>query len=104
MNCMTEYLASKTAQLPRVKPEEYQSAIGKTTLEALRIGAVAGHRGMVREILREIIAEIGGNVTVVTTGGGATFAAQGLPEIAEVDLDLTLEGLRLVARRVFEVE
>ena len=59
---------------------------------------------MIREILREIIAEIVGNVTVVATGGGATFAAQGLPEISEVDLDLTLEGLRLVARRVFEVE
>jgi type III pantothenate kinase len=104
MDCMTEYLAARTAQLPRVKPEEYESAIGKTTLEAMRIGAVAGHRGMVREILREIVSEIGGDVAVVATGGGATFAAKGLPEISSVDLDLTLEGLRLVAGRVFEVE
>ncbi len=101
MDCMTDYLASKTAQLPRVNPEKYASAIGKNTLEALRIGAVAGHRGMVREILREIISEIGGDVKVVATGGGATFAAEGLPEISSVDLDLTLEGLRLVAGRVF---
>ncbi len=101
MGCMTEYLASKTAQLPRVNPEKYASAIGKNTLEALGIGAVAGHRGMVREILREIVSEIGGDVTVVATGGGAAFAAQGLPEITSVDLDLTLEGLRLVAGRVF---
>ncbi len=101
MGCMTEYLASKTAQLPRVNPEKYPSAIGKTTLEALRVGVVAGHRGMVREILREIVSEIGGDVAVVATGGGATFAAQGLPEISSVDLDLTLEGLRLVAGRVF---
>jgi type III pantothenate kinase len=103
MDCMTDYLASKTAQLPRVKPEEYQSAIGKTTMEALRIGAVAGHRGMVREILREIVSEIGGEITVIATGGGATFAAHGLSEIFAVDLDLTLEGLRLVAGRVFSV-
>ncbi|MES2981090.1 MAG: type III pantothenate kinase [Verrucomicrobiota bacterium] len=101
MGCMTDYLASKTAQLPRVNPEKYASAIGKNTLEALRIGAVAGHRGMVREILREIVSEIGGDVTVVATGGGAAFAAQSLPEISSVDLDLTLEGLRLVAGRVF---
>ncbi len=104
MDCMTEYLSQKTAQLPRVNPGEYASAIGKNTIEALRIGAVAGHRGMVREILREIIQEIGGEVKVIATGGGATFAAQGLPEISSVDLDLTLEGLRLVAARVFNVE
>ncbi len=104
MGCMTEYLSQKTAQLPQVQPEEYASAIGKNTMDALRIGAVAGQRGMVREILREIVSEIGGDVTVVATGGGAAFAAQGLPEISSVDLDLTLEGLRLVAGRVFNVE
>ncbi len=101
MGCMTDYLASKTAQLPRVDPEKYASAIGKNTLEALRIGAVAGHRGMVREILHEIVSEIGDDVMIVATGGGAAFAAQSLPEISSVDLDLTLEGLRLVAGRVF---
>lgn len=103
MDCMTEYLSQKTAQLPRVIPEEYASAIGKNTMEALRIGAVAGHRGMVREILREMISEIGGEVAVIATGGGATFAARSLPEISKVDLDLTLEGLRLVAGKVFSV-
>lgn len=103
MGCMTEYLAKKTAQLPLVDPEEYTSAIGKNTIQALQIGAVAGHRGMVREILREITAEIGGQVTVVATGGGAAFAVRGLPEISVVDPDLTLEGLRLVAGRVFQV-
>lgn len=101
MGCMTEYLASRTAQLPQVTPEEISSAIGKNTTEALQIGVVAGHRGIVREILRGIFSEIGGDVLVVATGGGATFAAQGLPEISSVDPDLTLEGLRLVAGRVF---
>jgi type III pantothenate kinase len=104
MDCMTEYLFRKTAQLPQVKPEEYTSAIGKNTMDAMQIGAVAGHRGMVREILREMISEIGGEITVIATGGGATFAAQGLPEISAVDIDLTLEGLRLVAGRVFDGE
>jgi type III pantothenate kinase len=101
MGCMTEYLAQKTAQLPLVQAEDLGKAIGKNTTEALQIGAVVGHRGMVKEILREIIAEISGQVTVVATGGGAAFAAQGLPEISVVDPDLTLEGLRIVAARVF---
>jgi type III pantothenate kinase len=106
MGCMTEYLATKTAQLPLVTPEEISSAIGKNTTEALRIGAVAGHRGMVREILRQMVSEIEGDgeVAVVATGGGAKFVVQGLPEISKVDPDLTLEGLRLVAGRIFRVE
>ena len=104
MGCMTEYLASRTAQLPQVNPEVYESAIGKTTMEAMQIGVVAGHRGMVREILSEMVSEMGDEVAIVATGGGATFAAQGLPEISSVDLDLTMEGLRLVAGRVFKVE
>lgn len=101
MDCMTEYLSRKTAQLPLVKQEKYVSAIGKNTEEALRIGAVAGQRGMVREILREIISETGGSPAVVATGGGAEFLARGLPEISVVDLGLTMEGLRIVAGRVF---
>ncbi len=101
MSCMTEYLAQKTAQLPRVNPEECLSAIGKNTMEALRIGAAVGHRGMVREILSNIRTELGQPIKVVATGGGAVFAAPGLPEISSVDLDLTLEGLRIVAARVF---
>jgi type III pantothenate kinase len=89
-----------------VTPEEISSAIGKNTTEALRIGAVAGHRGMVREILRQMVSEIEGDgeVAVVATGGGAKFVVQGLPEISKVDPDLTLEGLRLVAGRIFRVE
>ena len=70
----------------------------------MRVGVVAGHRGMVREILSEIVSEIGDEVAIVATGGGAAFASQDLPEIFSVDLDLTLEGLRLVAGRVFNVE
>jgi type III pantothenate kinase len=101
MECMTEYLAKKTALLPKVEAVPYSSSIGKNTIDAMRIGAVAGQRGMVREILREMISEIGGEVAVVATGGGATFAAHGLTEISSVNLDLTLEGLRLVAARVF---
>lgn len=102
MDCMTEYLSSRTAQLPMVELGEIESAIGKTTQEAIRIGAVAGHRGMVREILRQLVSELGGEPTVVATGGGAQFAADGLPEISHVDPDLTLEGLRLLAMRVFQ--
>ncbi len=102
MAAMTQYLATRTAQLPEISPEEPANAIGKTTVEAMRAGAVIGQRGMVREILRELVRETGGSPRIVATGGGAEFAAKGLPEIDVLHPDLTLEGLRLLAARVFQ--
>jgi len=101
MAAMTDYLSSRTAQLPLIEPVEPSTAIGKTTVDAMRTGAVIGHRGMVGEILRALIAEAGGKPKVVATGGGAAFAAPHIKEIDVVDTGLTLEGLRLLAGRVF---
>lgn len=101
MAAMTGYLATHTAQLPMVALSEPAMAIGTTTAEAILSGAVIGHRGMVKEILREIISEIGGHPQVIATGGGAEFGAKGISEIHHVDPDLTLSGIRIVAARVF---
>jgi type III pantothenate kinase len=101
MGAMTSYLAHRTAQLPDIEASVPESAIGRTTVEAMQSGAVFGHRGMVRGILREMLSEIGGKPKVVATGRGAAFAADGIAEIDIVDPDLTLGGLCLVAARVF---
>lgn len=100
MDAMTGYLASRTAQLPMIEPIPPEFAIGKTTVEAMQTGAVIGHRGMVREILSELIREIGGTPKIVATGGGAVFAGSQLKEIDVIDPDLTLEGLRILAARI----
>jgi type III pantothenate kinase len=99
MAAMTSYLATRTAQLPEIEPTEPCSAIGGTTVEAMKSGAVFGHRGMIQGILRNMFSELGGSTKVIATGGGAAFAAKGIPEINIVDQDLTLEGIRLVAAR-----
>lgn len=99
MAAMTSYLATRAAQLPEITATEPVSAIGGTTVEAMKSGAVFGHRGMVRGILQEILSELGGTPRIIATGGGAAFAAKGIPEIDLVDKDLTLEGIRLVAAR-----
>lgn len=101
MAAMTSYLADRTAQLPGIEVSEPGSAIGRTTVEAMRSGVVFGHRGMVQGILRKILSETGGKPKVVATGGGAEFAAKGIPDIDVFDPDLTLEGLRIIAGRVF---
>jgi type III pantothenate kinase len=94
---MTEYLHEKTALLPRIKIRDTQSVVGKSTEEAMLIGAVHGYRGLVRELIKELKRELGvRRLPVVATGGYGELMAAKLPEIAAVDPLLTLEGLRIV--------
>lgn len=96
LSALTDYLHEKTALLPRLKIREINSVIGKTTEEAMRIGAVQGYRGLIRELLRELRRELGcRRLVVVATGGYAALMAAKLPEITAVDPALTLEGVRL---------
>jgi type III pantothenate kinase len=99
LEAMTNFLYQRTALLPRISLKEPLHAIGKSTIEAMRSGAVFGYRGLVREILKRIKAERFGRkeVYVVATGGYARLIAQGLPDIGVVHPHLTLDGLRIVA-------
>jgi type III pantothenate kinase len=94
---MTEYLHEKTALLPRIKIRETRSVIGKSTEEAMLVGAIHGYRGLIRELLLELKREMNARkLPVVATGGYARLIAARLPEITAVDPLLTLDGLRLV--------
>lgn len=94
---MTDYLHERTALLPRIRIRETSSVIGKSTREAMLIGAVHGYRGLVRELIVELKRELKcRRLPVVATGGYAELLAAKLPEITAVEPNLTLEGLRLV--------
>jgi type III pantothenate kinase len=94
---MTDYLHEKTALLPRIRIREVRNAIGKSTEEAMLVGAVHGYRGLVRELVLELKRELKTRrLPVVATGGYGKLIAARLPEITAVDPLLTLEGLRLV--------
>ena len=94
LEAMTTFLYHRTALLPRISLREPCSAIGKTTRGAMLAGAVFGYRGLVREILRQVIAEQfpRKRVRVVATGGYAGLIARNLPEVEAVHENLTLEG------------
>jgi type III pantothenate kinase len=93
---MTDYLHEKTALLPRIRIREIRSAIGKSTEQAMLVGAVHGYRGLVRELIGELKRELKTrSLPVVATGGYARLIAARLPEISAVERGLTLEGLRL---------
>ena len=94
---MTNYLHEKTALLPKIKIRDIKTAIGKSTEEAMLVGAVHGYRGLVRELISQLKRELGAKkLPVVATGGYAKLIAAKLPEISALAPDLTLEGLRLI--------
>ena len=94
---MTDYLHERTALLPRITIREVKSPIGKSTEQAMLVGAVHGYRGLVRELIVELVRELKvKRLPVVATGGYARLIAAKLPEIKAIEPNLTLEGLRLV--------
>jgi len=101
LGAMSGYLTRKTALLPEVELVEPVSAIGKSTVHAMQVGAVIGYRGLVKEIIARICEELPGTPEIIATGGDAALIAQGVSEIDTVDPDITLDGLRQVAARVF---
>jgi type III pantothenate kinase len=73
------------------------SPIGKSTEEAMLVGAVHGYRGLVRELIAGLKRALNTRkLPVIATGGYAQLIANGVPEITAVRPNLTLEGLRLL--------
>ncbi len=101
LGAMSGYLTRRTALLPTVELIEPPSAIGKSTEHAMQVGAVIGYRGLVKEIIHQISKELSGQPIIIATGGDAALIARGVPEIDCIDPDITLDGLRQVAARVF---
>jgi type III pantothenate kinase len=97
---MTHYLHEKTALLPHISLSEPRSSIGKNTVHAMRVGAVVGYRGLVREILHSIARDMKlksqKQLKVIATGGHSRLIASKIPEIQFVDQQLTLQGLRIL--------
>lgn len=93
---MTSYLHEKTALLPEIRVREVNAVVGKSTEQAMLIGAVHGYRGLIRELILKLRQELHcRRLPVIATGGYAALMAKKLPEISAVDALLTLKGLKL---------
>jgi type III pantothenate kinase len=92
-------LFQRAARLPRIEVRKPAAVVGKTTVGAMESGLFFGYVGMVEGLVRRMTDELGGHATVVATGGLATVIAPETPLIRHVDIELTLQGLRIVWER-----
>ena len=66
----------------------------------MQSGLYYGYAGLVDGVLEKVIEEMGVRPGIIATGGLAPLIATGSRYIEKVDDTLTLEGLRLVYKRV----
>ncbi|MFC1994344.1 type III pantothenate kinase [Chloroflexota bacterium] len=91
-----EALYERTAKLPRVELVAPHQSIGKNTVMAMQSGLIFGYVGLIEGITARMRRELGDRVQVIATGGLAGIIARETTVINTIDIDLTLEGLRLI--------
>ena len=94
-----EALTERAAQVPRVDLAEPRSLIGRSTVDALRSGAVFGFAAQVDGIVKRLREELGEETQTIATGGLAASIVPYTEGIDVVDDLLTLTGLRLIHER-----
>ncbi len=95
----TDALFERAARLPKIDLSSPNRAVGRNTGESMRAGIVYGFAGAVDAIVEKIEAEIGGARRIIATGGWAGVVAPECKMVDEVNLNLTLEGLRIIYMR-----
>jgi len=89
-------LFERTAKLHRVELTRPPSAIGRTTTHSIQSGLLFGYVGLVEGMVARFREELGGDMTVIGTGGLTEIIARETDVIQVVDPWLTLKGLRIV--------
>jgi type III pantothenate kinase len=100
---VTRYLHERTAQLPLVEDlaTPVSSVIGRSTEEAIRIGAVVGFAGLIQALLDAVLAELAARPgaaartppAIILSGGASAVVAGRLRQAARDEPHLALLGL-----------
>jgi len=86
------------AKLSRVEIAEPPRVMGRNTVHALQSGIVHGYASLVDGLIDKLRKEVGESACIAT-GGLAPLITKHTERVNEVDLDLTLHGLRLIFER-----
>lgn len=98
LSLMADYFNDRTALLPRLdffkKRPGQLPGIGRSTEEAMYIGALKGFQGMLKNVVKGVKKELGpGRINICATGGHASVILKDAGLDVPVDPKLTLRGL-----------
>lgn len=101
INLSLDALVNNTAKLPRIAIEQPRddSVIGRNTEDQMLIGVFWGYIAMMEGLIARMKAQIGRPARVIATGGLAVLFNEHTDLFDEVDGDLTLQGLAMLADR-----
>jgi len=101
----TEALFKSAARLHRVEIAKPDRIIGKNTSASMQAGIFFGYVGLVDNIVDRMKKEMGGGrIFTVATGGLAPLICSQTLTIDEVDMMLTLDGLRMLYEKNDETQ
>lgn len=92
-------LYASTALIAPVELKGPEVALGTNTGKGVESGVVFGIAALADGLVERIVGEIGGEATVVATGGSAALVVEHCRLIETVDPTLTLNGLRIIYDR-----
>jgi type III pantothenate kinase len=87
------------SKLPEVEIAEPPGVISTTTVTAIQSGVFYSQIGLVESSVPDIKSVIGNEARVIATGGFAHLIADKCGSVDVVDIDLTLDGLRMLHSR-----
>ncbi len=100
INLSLEALQNAAAMLPSVEIKHPTKVIGTNTESAMQAGIYFGYLGLIERIVKEIKNELGVPAKVIATGGLARLFEKNSDAIDELDAELTMRGLTLVAQKL----
>lgn len=93
---LNESLERRTSKLKKIALTAPEAALGRDTSECIRSGLFYGTAGAVERILSEIEEETTGRFKTIITGGYALFMDKLIKRHHKLNMDLTLEGLKII--------
>jgi type III pantothenate kinase len=94
-----EGLLQSAAKLRPVELTAPPRVMGRNTTHALQSGVIHGYAAMVDGLVERLVEELGFPCRIIATGGLSSLIGKHAKRIEELDLNLTLEGLRILYER-----